>query len=133
MSSFNRVILSGNITRDIEVRTVGSNDTSVTDIGLAVNNRVKKGDSWEDEPCFVDVTLWGKNAEIVDQYLHKGSSVMIEGYLKLDQWTNAEGQNRSKLRVQGERVILPNKAPVEAGAGASSGGSGGGGDGDLPF
>ena len=102
MSSFNRVILMGNITRDIELRYT-SGGTAVTEIGLAVNDRVKKNDEWVDETTFVDVTLWGKTAELVNQYLSKGKPILIEGRLKLDQWEQ-DGQKRSKLRVVGEKM-----------------------------
>lgn len=102
MASFNRVILVGNLTRDIELKYLQSG-TAVTEIGLAVNDRRKNQQTgeWVDEPCFVDVTLWGRTAEIASEYLGKGSSVLIEGRLKYDQWEK-DGQKRSKLRVVGE-------------------------------
>lgn len=106
MASFNRVILAGNLTRDPELRTVGSG-TSVTDIGIAVNDRKKQGNEWVDETTFVDVTLWGRTAEIADQYLQKGSPVMIEGKLKMESWEDkTSGAKRSKLKVVGERMQL---------------------------
>ena len=106
MASFNRVILAGNLTRDPELRTVGSG-TSVTDIGMAVNDRKKQGNEWVDETTFVDVTLWGRTAEIADQYLQKGSPVMIEGKLKMESWEDkTSGAKRSKLKVVGERMQL---------------------------
>lgn len=105
MASFNRVILLGNLTRDVELKFT-SNQTAVTDIGLAVNDRRKTATGeWIDEPTFLDVTLWGRTAEIASQYLSKGSPVLIEGRLKLDTW-ESEGQKRSKLRVVGERMQL---------------------------
>ena len=85
MASFNRVILVGNLTRDVEVRYTQS-QTAVTEVGLAVNDRVKKQGEWVDETTFVDITLWGRTAEIAGEYLSKGSPVLIEGRLKLDQW-----------------------------------------------
>lgn len=105
MSSFNRVILMGNLTRDVEVRYAPSK-TAVTDIGLAVNDR-RKGASGEtiEETVFVDVTLWGRTAEIAEQYLGKGSLVLIEGRLKLEQW-ETDGQKRSKLKVVGENLRM---------------------------
>lgn len=102
MASLNQVTLIGNLTRDIEIRQIG-NGTSVAEIGLAVNHRVKKGDEWVDEPCFVDVTVWGKQAEGAAERLSRGSSVCIEGRLKFDSWEQ-DGQKRSKLRVVAERV-----------------------------
>ena len=116
MASFNRVILLGNLTRDIELKYT-ANQTAVTDIGLAVNDRRKTANGeWVEETTFVDVTLWGRTAEIASQYLSKGAPVFIEGRLKLDTW-ESEGQKRSKLRVVGERMQL---------IGGRSGGNGAG-------
>ena len=118
MASFNRVILVGNLTRDPELRYIPSG-TAVSDIGLAVNDRVKRGDQWVDEATFVDVTLWGRTAEIANEYLSKGSPVLIEGRLKLDRWEK-DGQKHSKLKVVGERMQM---------LGSREGGGGGGGGG----
>jgi len=104
MASFNRVILVGNLTRDVDVRFTKSG-TPVTDLGLAVNDRVKRNDEWIDETTFVDVTLWGRTAEIAGEYLSKGSSVLIEGRLKLDTWEQ-DGQKRYKLHVVGDRMQM---------------------------
>jgi single-strand DNA-binding protein len=105
MASFNRVILVGNVTRDIEVRFTQSG-LAVTDLGLAVNDRRKnQAGEWIDETTFVDVTLWGRQAEVAGEYLSKGSPVLIEGRLKLDSWEQ-DGQKRSKLRVVGERMQM---------------------------
>jgi len=104
MPSYNRVILLGNLTRDIELRAIQSG-TSVAEVGLAVNDRVKKGDEWIDETTFVDVTLWGRTAEVANEYLSKGSPVLIEGRLKLDTWEK-DGQKRSKLRVVAEKMQM---------------------------
>tara|TARA_R110002049_G_scaffold47902_3_gene138511 strand:- start:28076 stop:28588 length:513 start_codon:yes stop_codon:yes gene_type:complete len=114
MASYNRVILVGNLTRDIELRyTTGG--TAVTDIGLAVNDRRKSANGeWVDETTFVDVTLWGRTAEVASEYLGKGSPILVEGRLKLDTW-ETDGQKKSKLRVVGERMQM------------LSGGQGGGG------
>ena len=105
MASFNRVILLGNLTRDPELRYIPSG-TAVTDVGLAVNDRRKgpNGD-WIDETTFVDVTLWGRTAEIASEYLTKGAPVLIEGRLKLDTWEK-DGKKNSKLRVVGERMQM---------------------------
>ncbi len=106
MSSFNRVILLGNLTRDPEIRHTASG-TAVTDIGLAVNDKRKAADGqWVDEVTFVDVTLWGRTAEVAGEYLTKGSPVLIEGRLKLDSWTGNDGAKRSKLKVVGERLQM---------------------------
>jgi single-strand DNA-binding protein len=120
MSSFNRVILVGNLTRDPELKYIPSG-SAVTEIGLAVNDRRKNAQGeWVEETTFVDVTLWGRTAEVASEYLSKGSSVLIEGRLKLDTW-ESEGQKRSKLRVVGERMQML------GGRGGGSGGGGGGG------
>ena len=101
MSNFNRVILMGRLTRDIELKYLQSG-TAVTEVGLAVTDRRKnQAGDWVEEPVFVDVTLWGRTAEIASEYLSKGSPVFIEGRLKLDTW-ETDGQKRSKLRVVGE-------------------------------
>lgn len=97
MASFNRVVLVGNLTRDVEVRHIASG-TAVAEIGLAVNEKVKKGGEWVEEPVFVDVTLWGRMAEVAAEYCSKGSNVLIEGKLRLQTWEK-DGQKRSKLTV----------------------------------
>lgn len=106
MASFNRVVLVGNLTRDPEKVRYLSSGTAVTDIGLAVNDRVKKGNDWVDEPTFVDITLWGRTAEVACEYLTKGAPVLIEGRLKYEQWETNEGQKRSKLKVVGEKLQM---------------------------
>lgn len=105
MASFNRVILVGNLTRDIELKyTPGG--TAVTDIGMAVNDRRKSASGeWVDETTFVDVTLWGRTAEVASEYLGKGSPILVEGRLKLDTW-ETDGQKRSKLRVVCDRMQM---------------------------
>lgn len=124
MASFNRVILLGNLTRDPELRYVPSG-TAVSEIGLAVNDRRKNAaGEWVDETTFVDVTLWGRTAEIASEYLTKGSPVLIEGRLKLDSWESQDGQKRSKLRVVAEKMQL---LGGRGGGGEGGGGSGGGG------
>ena len=106
MASFNKVILLGNLTRDLEIRHT-SGGTAVADIGLAVNDRRKDASGqWVDEKTFVEVTLWGRTAEVADEYLSKGSPVLIEGRLKLDTWQGQDGQKRSKLKVVGERLQM---------------------------
>ena len=129
MASFNRVILVGNLTRDPELRyTPGG--TAVTDIGLAVNDRRKNAQGeWVEETTFVDVTLWGRTAEIASEYLGKGAPALIEGRLKLDTW-ESEGQKRSKLKVVGEKLqLLGARGAGQGGAGQGGGGQGGGGQG----
>lgn len=105
MASFNRVIVVGNLTRDPELRCLQSG-TSVTEVGLAVNDRRKApSGEWVEEPVFLEVTLWNRAAEVASEYLSKGAPVLIEGRLKLDTWQQ-DGQKRQKLRVIGERMQM---------------------------
>jgi single-strand DNA-binding protein len=134
LSSYNRVILMGNLTRDPELRYIQSG-MAVTDLGLAVNDR-RKGNNgeWIEEVTFVDVTAWGRSAEIASEYLTKGSPVLIEGRLKLDTWEK-DGQKRSKLKVVCEvlRLVGGRGGPGSSGGDRPQGGarpaqrSGGGG------
>jgi single-strand DNA-binding protein len=103
-SSFNKVILMGNLTRDVETRFTPSG-AAVTEIGLAVNEKRKQGEQWVDEVVFVDITLWGKTAEVCAQYCQKGSPLFVEGKLKLDVWEK-DGKKNYKLKVVGERIQL---------------------------
>lgn len=124
MASLNKVMLIGNLTRDPEIRYTPKG-TAVTDIGLAVN-RVTTGDNGErqEETTFVDVTLWGRTAEIAGQYLAKGRPVFIEGRLQMDQWQDkASGQTRSKLKVVGEAMQLLGGRGEGQGGGPAGGGS----------
>ena len=106
MASYNRVVLLGNLTRDPEIRYISSG-MAVTDIGLAVNDRKKNANGeWIEETTFVDVTLWGRTAEVAGEYLSKGAPILIEGRLKLDSWETQDGQKRSKLKVVGERMQM---------------------------
>ena len=120
MASFNRVILVGNLTRDPELRHIPSG-TAVSEIGLAVNDRVKRNNDWVDETTFVDVTLWARTAEVASEYLSKGSPVLIEGRLKLDRWEK-DGQKFSKLRVVGERMQMLGSRGSRDGQGQGQGG-----------
>jgi single-strand DNA-binding protein len=119
MASYNRVVLLGNLTRDPQLRYIPSG-TAVADVGLAVNDRRKNASGeWVEDTTFVDITLWGRTAEVAGEYLSKGSPVLIEGRLKFDTWETNDGQKRSKLRVVGERMQM-------LGAVTGAGGGGGG-------
>jgi single-strand DNA-binding protein len=131
MASFNRVILLGNLTRDVEVKYLQSG-MAVAEVGLAVNDRRKgQNGEWIEETTFVDITLWGRTAEVAGEYLSKGSPVLIEGRLKLDQW-ETEGQKRSKLRVVGERMQMLGSRGGGGGRGANQNMDEGGDYGDAP-
>ena len=106
MASYNRVILAGNLTRDPEMRMAAGGKTSFVLTGLAVNDRVKRGDEWVDEPTFVDVTIFGRTAEVANKFLRKGSPVLIEGRLKLSRWETESGEKRSKLKVICDRMQM---------------------------
>lgn len=130
MASYNRVILIGNLTRDPEVKYIPSG-MAVAEIGLAVNRYFNDRNTNErkEETTFVDVTLWGRQAELAGEYLAKGRPVMIEGRLQLDTWEDKQsGQKRSKLRVVGETMQFLGSGGGEGGGGGGSrGGSGRGG------
>lgn len=99
MASYNKVILMGNLTRDPELKQTPSNQ-SVAQIGLAVNRKYKGRDGdMKEETTFVDCEAWGRTAETMSKYLSKGRPVFVEGRLKLDQWQDKDGNNRSKLKV----------------------------------
>src|SRR5580698_1786262 len=120
MANLNKVMLMGNLTRDPEVRYTPKG-TAVAELGLAIN-RVYTGDNNEkrEETTFVDVTLWGRTAEIAGEFLKKGRTVFIEGRLQLDSWDDKQtGQKRSKLKVVGEGLQL-----IGARGGADGGGGG---------
>jgi single-strand DNA-binding protein len=117
MASYNKVLLLGNLTRDPEVRYTPKG-TAVTDLGIAVNRQytLDSGEKRE-EVTFVDVTFWGRTAEVAGEYLKKGRPVFIEGRLQLDTWDDKPtGQKRSKLKVMGEAMQM---------LGARQGGGGG--------
>lgn len=126
MASYNRVLLMGNLTRNPEIRYTPSG-TAVADLGLAVNESFKnKAGETVEQVCYVDVVVWGRQAETTAEYLHKGSSVFVEGRLQLDQWENQQGEKRSKLRVRADRVQFlgtPGKGAEPAEATAPPAGS----------
>ncbi len=105
MSDLNRWVGSGRVTRDTELRYT-PNGTAVADVGICSNRIWSKDGQKQEEPTFVDVTLWGKQAESLAPFLTKGAFVMVEGRLQLDTWETDEGVKRSKLRVVAERVNL---------------------------
>jgi len=119
MANLNKVFLMGRLTRDPELRYIQSG-TGVLDLGLAVNRRTRlKDGTWGEEAAFIDVTVWGKQAENCAEYLSKGRAVLVEGYLRMDQWKDKKtGDNRSKLKVTADNVQFLD--------GRGQGGSGGG-------
>jgi single-strand DNA-binding protein len=136
MTSLNKVLLIGNLTRDPELRYIPSG-TAVAKFGLAVNRDYTDKASGEkkENTCFVDITVWGRQAETCNQYLSKGRTVFVEGRLEYSTWETKEGDKRSKIEVVGERVQFMGggkrdgdggegaprrEAPVRAGADRSS-------------
>lgn len=103
---YNKVILMGRLTRDTENRKTQSG-TSICSFTLAVSRKFTSNGQQTEETCFVDISAFGKTAEICGQYLSKGSPVLIDGRLKLDQWQDRQtGENRQKLSVMAESVQL---------------------------
>ena len=127
MASYNKVLLMGNLTRDPEMRYTPSG-MALCRLGLAVNRVfTDKNNQRREEVTFVDIDVWGRQAEIAQQYLSKGRPVFVEGRLKLDQWDDKQtGQKRSKLSVVGDRIQF-----IGGGGGGQGqgGGQGGGGQG----
>jgi single-strand DNA-binding protein len=119
MASLNKVMLIGNLTRDPEVRFTPKG-TAVCDIGLAVNRRFINEATGErqEEVTYLDITLWGRQAEVAGQWLHKGKPVFIEGRLQMDTWEDkATGQKRNKIKVVCENMQLLGAAGAGGGGG----------------
>lgn len=157
MASYNKVILMGNLTRDPEMKYLPSG-TAVANFGIAMNERYTDRQTGEQKEiaCFVDVEAWDRQAEVVNEYLSKGSPIFLEGSLKFDSWETPEGEKRSKLKVRllrfqfiggrqdGDEVeggytqaTPPDSSPVEGQSeqisNASTGGSDTSTDDDIPF
>ena len=129
MASYNKVILMGNLTRDPEVR-YASSGTAIVKFGLAVNRRFQDSDgNWQEEPTFVDITMFGKRGEAFSRFHTKGKSAFIEGTLRFDQWEDKNGGGkRSKLYV-----VADNWEFVGGKDGGPMGGGGGGGGGNRSY
>ena len=102
---FNKVVLVGNLTRDIELRYTTSG-VAIGNSSIAVTRKITSNGERRDETCFIDISFFGKSAEIANQYLNKGSKLLIEGRLKFDQWTDNNGQNRSKHSIAVESMEM---------------------------
>ena len=142
MASLNKVLVMGNLTRDPQLRYT-PNGAAVTNFGLAINRRYRQGEEWRDEVTFIDVVVWARMAELVSEYLSKGSLAVVEGRLQFRTWETPEGNKRSKHEVvadnvqflpsgQGNRGAatdeeMPFDAPMYAGPGALDD------DSDVPF
>jgi single-strand DNA-binding protein len=151
-TNLNRVVMTGNLTRDPELRST-SGGTSVCSLRIASNSR-RKGPSgdWEDKPNYFDVTVWGAQGENCAKYLSKGRPVAIDGRLDWREWENEKGEKRQAVQIIAESVqFLGGRDDAGTGNGfasrsdvpvddqdlqpapAGSGGSGGSGDDDIPF
>lgn len=120
MSDLNEVVVSGRLTRDSELRYTPSG-TAVTDLIVASNRVWSKDSEKQEETTFVDVTVWGKQAESLQQYLVKGRHVMVVARLKLNKWETENGDKRSKLTLVAEKVNLtPGGGKRDGGSARSS-------------
>lgn len=122
MAGYNRIIIMGNLTRDPDLRQLPSGQ-NVCRLSIASNRQFKNRQSGQmiQEVCYIDVDVWGAQAESTNQYLKKGRPVLIEGRLKLDSWKEADGQSRSKHSIVADRVVFlgssqSNEVGAEGGA-----------------
>ncbi len=110
MPSFNKVILMGNLTKDPEVRYT-PNGVAVTTFGLATNRRYKQGEETKEDVCFIDIVVFGKQAETSGQHLSKGQGVIVDGRLQQRRWDSEDGQKRSRHEIVAQSIqFLPKKA-----------------------
>jgi single-strand DNA-binding protein len=113
MTDINRVVLVGRLTRDAELKyTKGG--AAVCEFAIAVNTPKKKGEEWVDEPSFFDVTVFGRQGEVINQYMAKGKQVGVDGRLEQQRWQNQEGQNRSRVVIIAQSVQLLRSKGEEA-------------------
>lgn len=109
-ASLNKVLLMGNLTREPELRYTPGTNSAVCEFGIAINRRFIQNGQEKDETCFLDIVVWGKQAESCSRFLQKGASVFIEGRLVYDTWTEKDTQKkRSRIRVTAERVQFLNQ------------------------
>jgi single-strand DNA-binding protein len=131
MASLNKVFLIGNLTRDPELRHTPKG-LAVGDLAMAINMSYKTADGMDkEEVCYVDLVVWGRQAETCKDYLSKGSPIFVEGRLQLDQWESQQGEKRSRLRVRAERIQFLGSPRGGGGGGGRSYGSERGGE-DAP-
>lgn len=126
MASLNKVLLMGNLTRDVQLSYLPS-QTPVAEFGMAMSRKFKKQDgTMAEDTCFVDCQLFGKRAEVVNKYFKKGDPIFVEGRLKFDQWEK-DGKKQSKLRIFVENFEFIGKGGGQGGQGGSRGDGGFGG------
>ena len=119
MAGFNKVILVGNLTRNPELRYTPSG-TPVASFGMAVNRRFRQGEELKEEVCYIDIVVFGKQAEHCGQYLSKGNGVIVDGRLQQRRWESEDGQKRSKHEVVAQTVTFLPKRPDSGGEHAAS-------------
>jgi len=108
---YNKVILLGNLSKDIEIR-YSQSGSAIANTAIATTRKFKGADGTQkEEVLFIDVTFFGRSAEVANQYLRKGSKVQLDGRLKLDQWTDKQGQKRSKHSVSVENLTMLDSKP----------------------
>jgi single-strand DNA-binding protein len=120
MTSFNKVILMGNLTRDPEVRYT-PNGIAVASFAIAVNRKYKQGDETKEEVSYIDIVVFGKQAESCGQYINKGDSVLIDGRLQQRRWETEDGQKRNKIEVVAQSVNFMPKRSSGGGQGQAHG------------
>lgn len=130
MANCNSVYLRGNLTREPELRYLPSG-VPVSSFGLAVPRRFKRGDEWQEEVCFVDIVVFGRQAEVCSETLQKGSSIFVEGRLQWRSWEAEDGTRRSKHEVVANNVHF--LARPRTGAPGPTGEVEEGGEDDIPF
>ncbi len=155
--NINRVIITGNLTRDPELKALSESGTSVCSLRIACNGRRKNNQTgqWEDQPNYFDVTVWGQQAENCGRYLSKGRGVAVDGRLRWREWTDKEGQKRQGVDIIAETVqflggrddsgssngngfssgirAAGGDIPVDTGDFVSAPAGGGAADDDIPF
>lgn len=110
---YNKVIILGNLSKDIELR-YSPGGSAIVNTAIATTRKFKGVDGTQkEEVLFIDVTFFGRTAESVNQYLHKGSKILIDGRLKLEQWTDQQGQSRSKHKVDVESFQMLDSKPTD--------------------
>ena len=118
---FNKLILVGNLTRDIELRYTSGSNTAIAKTAIATTRKFTSNGEKKEEVCFVDITFFGRSAEIANQYLRKGSKCLVEGRLMFEQWTDQQGQKRSKHSVTVESMQMLDSRTDSSNAGTQGG------------
>lgn len=120
MEDINSLNIVGNLVKDAELKYTNSG-TAITNLTIAVNRSVKKGDNWEEEASFFDVSIWGRRGEALNQYLQKGTKIAVSGSLKQDRW-DQDGQKRSRVIIQCDKIqLLGSKQGQSSGGGSNNG------------